>query len=190
MELNLVKTTPGELPDDASFCVAITKHPFTFLWFRGCLLMNRNMKGIRKLTAAVETMWKYEDRMTEEAMAAVDAAYEIIRQTAGDHAAKQAWDAWWRDSSAIRKAKTKEKTLAWISAGNAMLTDEECDLLESCGYDYSLIDTGFFDAYRELREKNPNHPAYKDYFSCAARAAFAYGFRLGQAAATEKEAAV
>lgn len=181
MKLNLVKTTPDELPRDASFCLALQKKPFTFLWFQGEVLMNRNMKGIRKLTAALETMWK-SDRMTDDFAPEFDAAYEVITQMAGKDAAYQAWDAWRRDAEKSRKAKAKAAALEWIEAGNTDFDDDAWDLMHSLGHDSDFIDTGLSDAYWEMRDKYPDSQYYKNNFRLWARAAFAYGFRMGQQA--------
>lgn len=61
MKLNLVKTTYSEL-DGALRCILVwQKKPFFFIRMEDTLYMNKNMKGVRKITAALETMWKYDE---------------------------------------------------------------------------------------------------------------------------------
>lgn len=190
MELTIVKTTPAELTGDARIIVALSGKPFTFLGFRGKVLMNRNMKGIRKLTAALETMWKHDNMLTQEAMDEVDEAYDIIKQTAGDHAAHEAWDAWRRAAEESRKKKAKAAALAWIEAGSDDLDEHAWDVLYELGYDRDFVDHGLHDAYSELHDQHRDRPRYRNYLENWAHAAFIYGFQMGQRAADRmKEAA-
>lgn len=189
MELTIVKTTPAELTGDARVIVALTGKPFTFLGIRGKVLMNRNMKGIRKLTAALETMWKYDDMMTEEAMDALDEAYDIIKQTAGDHAAHEAYDAWRRAAEDSRKQKAKAAALAWIEAGSDDLDEHSWDVLYELGYSRDFVAHGLHDAYSALNDQHRDSLRYRDYLQNWANAAFIYGFQMGQRAAEHRKEA-
>lgn len=60
MELNLVKVTFDQLDSAARCVLALKEQPFFFIRMQNTLYMNKDMKGIRKITAAVETMWKYD----------------------------------------------------------------------------------------------------------------------------------
>lgn len=186
MKLNLVKITPAELPSGARMVIALKEQPFAFLWYQGDVLMNRKMKGIRKLTAAMETMWRYDEMKSQEALDEADAAYDIIKQTAGDHAARQALDAWRIDAEASRKARAKAKALEWIQAGHDKIADDTWNVLDTLGYDYGFLYTGLHDAYRTLHDKYPDRIGYRDYLQNWAKAAFAYGFQMGQQAASRE----
>ena len=189
MKLTLNQIRSDEAPAGVRVLLALRKQPFFFGLSNGTVYMNRDMENAPQIVAAIETMWKHDHMRTESAMDEIDAAYDIIRQAAGDCAVRQIWEAWQEQAKESRKARAKEKALAWIAAGNAELGDNSDDFLETLGYDYDLIETGLHDAYYELSVQNPNHPRYRHYFRCWAHAAFAYGFRLGQQAATTGEGA-
>lgn len=190
MDLILKQMTPDEVPAGIRVILALRKQPFFFGLSNGTVYMNQDMENAPQIAAAVETMWKHGHMRTEAASDDIDAAYEIIRQAAGDCAARQAMVAWHEAARASRKAGAKERALAWIASGGSDLGDDADDILDPLGYDYDMVNTGLHDAYYELHQKNPNHAGYQEYFKCWAHAAFAYGFRLGQQAATaEKEAA-
>ena len=190
MNLTLKQITPDEAPAGIRVLLALRKQPFFFGLSNGTVYMNQDMENAPQIAAAIETMWKHEHMRTDAAIDEIDAAYDIIKQAAGDCAVRQIWEAWQEAAQASRKAGAKERALAWIAAGGSDLGDDSDDILDPLGYDYDLIETGLHDAYYELHQQHPNHPGYRNYFNCWAHAAFAYGFRLGQQAATaEREAA-
>ena len=184
MELNLKQISDAEAPVGVRVLSALRNQPFFFALSNGTVYMNRDMENAPQIVAAIETMWKHDHMMTDAVVDEIDKAYEFIRQAVGDCAVRQIWDAWMEQAKESRKARAKEKALAWIAAGGPDLGDNSDDLLLPLGYDYDLIETGLHDAYYELHMQNPDHIRYREYSRCWAHAAFAYGFRLGQQAAT------
>lgn len=189
MDLTLKQITPDEAPAGVRVILALRKQPFYFGLSNGTVYMNQEQENAPQIVAAIETMWKHDHMRTDAAIDEIDAAYDIIRQAAGDCAVRQIWEAWQEQAKESRRARAKEKALAWIAAGGSDLGDDSDDILDPLGYDFDMIETGLHDAYYELYQQNPNHPGYRHYFNCWAHAAFAYGFRLGQKAATAGEEA-
>lgn len=189
MDLILKQITSDEAPAGVRVLLALRKQPFFFGLSSGTVYMNRDMGNAPQIAAAIETMWKHDHMRTDTALDEIDAAYDIIRQAVGDCAVRQIWEAWQEAAKESRRARAKEKALAWIAAGGPDLGDDSDDILSPLGYDFDMIETGLHDAYYELYQQNPNHPGYRHYFNCWAHAAFAYGFRLGQMASTGEGAA-
>ena len=184
MKLIINQISPAEVPSAVRVLLTLRKQPFFFGLSNGTVYMNQDIKNAPQIVAAIETMWKHDHMMTDADIDEIDAAYEIIRQAVGDCAVRQIWAAWLEQAKESRRARAKEKALAWIAAGGPDLGDNSDDLLVPLGYDYDLIETGLHDAYYELHIQNPDHFRYREYSRCWAHAAFAYGFRLGQQAAT------
>ena len=182
MKLNIVKTTFAELDGGARCILALENAPFFFIRIRGVLYMNKSMKGIRKVMAAVTTMWKYDFMETQEIMDEVDAAYDIVRQTAGDRAASQLVKAWGEAAKESREARAVEKAREWITTTVEALTDEDWEEMTAAGYDSTFVDHGLWRAYSDLHNENRDRPAYRDWSNNARRAAFIYGYYLGKAA--------
>ena len=182
MELNLIKTTSAELPGGARCILALKNEPFFFIRFHGVLYMNKDMKGVRKIAQAIATMWKYDRMETQEIMDQVDAAYDVIEQTAGAPAARQLWKEWGGAAEDSRKAKAVANAREWIATTMESMSDEAWDEIYAAGFDHDLVSDGFWRAYSDLSNENKNHPAYRDWNENARRAAFVYGFYLAKAA--------
>ena len=184
MELNLIKTTLADLPSNARCILALNNTPFFFIRFRGNLYMNKATKGIRKVTAAVMTMWKYDYMENQDIMDEVDAAFDIVREAAGKRAADQLWKAWREAAQESREKRATEQAREWITTKLETLSDEDWDEIYSAGFDSLLVDHGLWRAYSDLHDENRDCPAYRDWSSNARRAAFVYGYFLGKAATT------
>ena len=182
MELNLIKTTSAELPGGARCILALKNEPFFFIQFRGSLYMNKEIKGVSKITQAIATMWKYDFMENQEIMDEVDAAYDVIRQTAGELAARQMWNEWNGAAKESRKKKAVAKAREWIAATMENMTDEAWEEIYAAGFDHDLVSDGFWRAYSDLSDENKGHPAYRDWSENARRAAFVYGFYIAKAA--------
>lgn len=179
MKLNLVKTTYAEL-DGALRCILGWQNkPFYFIRMKDTLYMNKNMKGIRKITAALETMWKYDYTENEEIMDEVDAAYNTIVQADGEEAAGQAWKAWHDMAEESRIARAKADALEWIAAVYDKLDDPDWDEMYAAGYSDVFVDDGLWRAFSQLSDDHPDCPGYRDYGRNARKAAFVYGFQMG-----------
>ena len=187
MELNLIKTTSAELHSGARCILALKNEPFFFIRFRGSLYINKEMKGVRKITQAIATMWKYDFMETQEIMDEVDAAYDVIRQTAGELAARQLWNEWNGAAKESRKKKAVAKAREWIADTMENMTDEAWDDICAAGYDSDLVSDGFWRAYSDLHNENKDHPKYRDWSDNARKAAFVYGYQLGMATAAKAE---
>lgn len=180
MKLNLVKTTYAEL-DGALRCILEwQKKPFYFIRMRNTLYMNKRMKGIRKITAALETMWKYDEVTTDEIMDEVDAAREVIEQAAGEEAAYQAWKAWHDMAEESRISRAKADALEWIAAVYDKLDDPDWDEMYAAGYSDYFVNDGLWQAFSQLHDDHPDRPGYRDYGRNARKAAFVYGFQMGK----------
>lgn len=184
MELNLIKTTLTDLPSNARCILALKNTPFFFIRFHGNLYMNKATKGIRKVTAAVMTMWKYDYMENQDIMDEVDAAFDIVREAAGKRAADQLWKAWREAAQESREKRATEQAKAWITTKLETLSDEDWDEIYVAGFDSMLVDHGFWRAYSDLHDENRDCPSYRDWSGNARRAAFVYGYFLGKAGAT------
>lgn len=179
MKLNLVKTTYAEL-DGALRCILGWQNkPFYFIRMRNTLYMNKNMKGIRKITAALETMWKYDEVPTDEIMYEIDTARDTIERAAGEEAAYQAWKAWHDMAEESRIARAKAKALAWIAAVYDKLDDPDWDEMYAAGYSSDFVDEGLWRAFSQLEKEHPDSYRRRSFNGSAINAAFVYGFRLG-----------
>lgn len=143
------------------------------------LYMNKSMKGIRKLTAAIETMWKYDFMANEEIMAEIDAAYDTISQTAGKEAANQALEEWSAMAKESREARAKVEALEWITTVYEKMTDADWDEMYAAGYSSSFIEDGLWRAFSQLHNDHPDRPGYRNWTGNARVAAFVYGYKLG-----------
>lgn len=182
MELNLVKTTYADLSSTARCVLALRDEPFFFARMQDTLYMNKSMKGVRKITAAVETMWKYDYMENDEIMAEVDAAYDTIKATAGKEAASQALEAWGEMASESRKGKAKAAALEWIKSVYEKLDDADWDEMSAAGYSSNFVDDGLWEAFFQLGEENRDSQRYRDWIRNSREAAFVYGFQLGRKA--------
>lgn len=179
MKLNLVKTTYAEL-DGALRCILEwQKKPFYFIRMRNTLYMNKRMKGIRKITAALETMWKYDEVTTDEIMDEVDAARETIEQAAGEEAAYQAWRVWHDMAEESRIARAKADALEWIAAVYEKLDDHDWDEMYAAGYSDVFVGEGLWRAFSQLEKEHPESYRHCSFSGAATNAAFVYGFQLG-----------
>ena len=142
--------------------------------------MNKDMKGMRELTAAVKTMWKYDRMDTEEAMEEIDAAYHAIEKNIGKEAAEQAYTAWRYAAKASCKARATEKAMKWLETVFETMTDEEWAEIEDAGADYCFIEEGLGTALWDLKKKFPDSLRYQEHAETTAMAAFVYGFKLGK----------
>lgn len=183
MKLNLVKTTYADLGSTARCVLALRNKPFFFVRMQNTLYMNKSMKGIRKLTAAIETMWKYDFMANEEIMAEMDAAYDTISQTAGKEAAGQALKAWSEMAEESRNARAKAEALEWITTVYEKMTDADWDEMYAAGYSSSFIEDGLWRAFSQLHSDHPDRPGYRDWSGKASVAAFVYGYQIGKEAA-------
>lgn len=179
MELNLVKTTYGDLSSTARCVLALRNKPFFFVRMKDTLYMNKNMKGIRKLTSALETMWKYDEITTDEIMDKLDEARSTIEQAAGREAAYQAWDAWCDMAKESRIARAKDDALEWIAAVYDDLDDTDWDEMYAAGYSSDFVDEGLWRAFSQLNDDHPDSQRYRNWSAAATKAAFVYGFQLG-----------
>ena len=179
MKLNLVKTTYADLDSTARCVLALRNKHFFFVRIQNTLYMNKSMKGIRKLTEAIETMWKYDYMANEEIMAEFDAAYYTISQTAGDEAAQQAWEEWREMAKESRKARASAKATEWVTTVYETMSDEAWDEIYAAGYDSDFVRLGLSQTFWDLRDQHPNSPRYKENFKNWAEAAFVYGFQMG-----------
>lgn len=182
MQLNLVKTTYAELGSSARCVLALRNDPFFFVRIRDTLYMNKGIKGIRKITAALETMWKYDYMANDEIMAEVDTAYNVIVQTAGEKAADQAWKAWHDMAKESRIARAKADALNWIETVYEKLDDPDWDEMYAAGYSHVFVEEGLWRAFSQLKDDHPDSQCYKDWSTSATNAAFVYGFMKGKAA--------
>lgn len=179
MELNLVKTTYAEL-DGALRCILGWKNkPFFFIRMKDTLYMNKNIKGIRKITAALETMWKYDEVVNDEIMDEIDTARNTIEQAAGEEAADQAWRAWHDMAEESCIARAKADALEWIAAVYGKLDDSDWDEMYAAGYSHYFVEDGLWRAFSQLSDNHPDCPGYRDYGRNARIAAFVYGFQMG-----------
>lgn len=149
--------------------------------------MNKEIKGVSKITQAIATMWKYDFMENQEIMDEVDAAYDVIRQTAGELAARQLWNEWNGAAKESRKKKAVAKAREWIADIMENMTDEAWDDICAAGYDSDLVSDGFWRAYSDLHNENKDHPKYRDWSDNARKAAFVYGYQLGMATAAKAE---
>lgn len=180
MKLNLVKTTYAEL-DGALRCILGWKNkPFFFIRMKDTLYMNKNMKGIRKITAALETMWKYDEVVNDEIMYEIDTAHSTIEQAAGEEAAYQAWKAWHDMAEESRIARATADALEWVATVYEKLDDPDWDEMYAAGYSDVFVDDGLWRAFSQLHDDHPDRPGYRDYGRNARIAAFVYGFQMGK----------
>lgn len=180
MKLNLVKTTYAEL-DGALRCILEwQKKPFYFIRMRNTLYMNKRMKGIRKITAALETMWKYDEVTTDDIMYEVDTARNTIEQAAGEEAAFQAWKAWHEMASESRIERAKANALEWVKAVYEKLDDPDWDEMYAAGYSDVFVDEGLWRAFSQLNDENKDSRRYRNWGAAATNAAFVYGFQMGK----------
>ena len=166
MEITIVKTTYEELDHILQFVLELQKKPFFFVRSKGVLYMNKNMGGIDKLTAAVETMWKHDFADSQEILDALDAAHDTVSQLAGEEAAAQLNREWHEAASESRKAKAKAKAIEWMAAVFNEMGDEEWNEICDAGYDVYFVQDGL--------------PKVTGYGRQLAEAAFVYGFQLGK----------
>ena len=183
MELNLVKTTYAELPNDARVILALQNKPFFVVSYHNNLYVNKKLARLSEVVAAIETMWKYDYMATQEILDTVDAAYNAIVQAAGEAAARQINQEWGRVAEQSRKAKAVKKAAEWITEVYDKLDDEAWEEIDNAGYNSEFVEHGLFRAFCDLLDKHPDSPHYKDYFKNWAKAAFVYGFLLGKAVA-------
>lgn len=179
MELKLVKVTYSEL-DGALRCIlGWQKKPFYFIRMKDTLYMNKNMNGIRKITAALETMWKYDEVTTDEIMDEVDSARDTIEQAAGREAAYQAWKAWSDMAEESRIARARADALEWIAAVYDKLDDQDWNEMYAAGYSSYFVDDGLWRAFSQLEKEHPESYRHRSFSGAATNAAFVYGFQLG-----------
>lgn len=179
MELNLAKTTYEGLSSNARCVLALQNKPFFFVRMKNTLYMNKNMKGIRKITAALETMWKYDEVFNDEIMDEIDTARNTIEQAAGEKAADQAWKAWHEMAEESRIARAKADALEWIAAVYDKLDDPDWDEMYAAGYSDVFVDDGLWRAFSQLHDDHPDSRRYRNWSTSATKAAFVYGFQLG-----------
>lgn len=188
MDLKLVRITSADLDGDARCILALKNQPFCFLWYRGYVLMNREMEGVQKLTEAVKTMWKYDRADTDEVLAELDAAYNTVAQTAGKLAAGQLMDALGIAAERSRKARAEAAALEWVSQKYETMSDEEWDEIYAAGYSSDFVREGLWAAFSQLEKLHPDDPRYRHWITNSIEAAFVYGFQLAQKAANGKAA--
>lgn len=180
MELNLVKTTCAEL-DGALRCILGWQNkPFYFIRMKDTIYMNKNMKGIRKITAALEVMWKYDYIANDEIMDEVDEARNTIEQAAGEEAAYQAWRAWHEMAEESRIARAKAEALNWIETVYDKLDDPDWDEMYATGYSHYFVEEGLWRAFSQLEKDNPDAYRRRSFSVAATNAAFVYGFQMGK----------
>lgn len=183
MELKLVKTTYADLNSTARCVLALRNEPFFFVRMQDTLYMNKSMKGIRKVTAALETMWKYDYMENDEIMAEVDAAYDTIKNAAGEKAADKAWKAWGELAEESRKRRAKAEALEWIKTVYDKLDDPDWDEMYNAGFSHDFVEEGLWRAFDQLEEDDPERRKHRSFHDNDALAAFVYGFQLGRKAA-------
>ncbi len=179
MELRLVKTASNELDSGARCILALENEPFFFLWYQGEVLMNRKMKGIRRITEAVRTMWEYV--LCDDP--AFDAAYATIEELAGDKAAYQAFRAWHDAVKEFRRERGKVEAQSWYTDTYQELNEDAWNLMYASGYDDDFL-LGLLDAYYAARKGN--EAALKARNESHERAVFAYAFMCGMNAARKE----
>lgn len=180
MELKLVKIVSDELDSNARCILALKNEPFFFLWYQGKVLMNREMKGIRKITEAVKTMWEY--MLCDNP--AFDAAYDAIEELAGDKAAYQALSAWHTAVKEFSREKGKAEASRWYADTYQELSEDAWSLMYENGYDDDFL-LGILKAHYKAEEdsKTSSRRVSSD------RPIFAYAFMCGMEAARKEASA-
>lgn len=186
MDLKLKKIAAEDLNGDARCILALENKPFFFLWYYGEVLMNKKMKGIRKTTAALKEMWKY-DRMSDIADdETMDRLYEAIAKASGDEAAKQAWDTWCKAAKDSRKKKGNAAASKWYKEVYQQIDEKTWDIMYGCGCNEEFL-YGLGNAYREARKGNER--SFDWCGESEKQTVFAYAFLMGMEAAAAKQEA-
>lgn len=185
MELKLKKIAASELDSGARMILASKNQPFFFLWYHGEILMNKQMKGIRKTTEALRVMWKY-DFLDQSALDEGDAAYDVIKESSGDAAARQALAAWSKAAEISKREKGKAAAQKWYKEVYQELDEDTWDEIYANGYCSEFL-LGIVDAYYNARQENEQ--LFKVQAQTSDRAIFVYGFLLGKQAAASASAA-
>lgn len=178
MKLNYKLTTYDQLDGGARFVQKLTGEPFHVMRYRGTVLINREVPHLDKVLQALEQWWASEDSPD-----IWDRSFEIISKAAGKTAALQCHQAWREATTDRRKKETAAAAAQWIDTVFEAVDLDAWDDLCDRGYDEGLLEaitTEFFE-----RQKAEGSQQHDSWLSLGRKAAFLYGYRLGQAAVSE-----
>lgn len=178
MELKYVLTTCDQMDDGARFVQRLCHEPFHVMYYRGIVLIDQGIPHLHKVLQALEQWWGSED--SPEIW---DRSFEIISKAAGKTAALQCYEAWREVTKERRKKETAAAAAQWIDTVFEAVDLDAWDDLCDQGYDEGLLEaitSEFFE-----RQKAEGFQQCESWLSLGRKAAFLYGFRLGQATQNE-----
>lgn len=179
MKLNYKLTTIDQLDGGARFVQKLSREPFHVMYYQGTVLINREAPHLDKVLQALEQWWASED--SPEIW---DRSFQIISKAAGKTAALQSNQAWREATTDRRKKETAAAAAQWIDTVFEAVDLDGWDDLCDRGYDGGLLEaitSEFFE-----RQKAEGFQQCESWLSLGRKAAFLYGYRLGQAAQGEK----
>lgn len=179
MKLKYILTTFDHLDGGARFVQKLTGEPFNVMYYQGTILINREVPHLDKVLQALEQWWASED--SPEIW---DRSFGIISKAAGKTVAIQCNQAWREATADRRKKETAAAAARWIGTVFEAVDLDAWDDLCDRGYDEGLLEaitTEFFE-----RQKAGCFQQRESWLSLGRKAAFLYGYRLGQAAQGEK----
>lgn len=179
MKLKYILTTYDQLDSGARFVQKLTGEPFHVMYYRGTVLINREVPHLDKVLQALEQWWAAED--SPETW---DRSFQIISKAAGKTAALQCNQAWREATTDRRKKETAAAAARWIDTVFNEVDLDAWDALCDQGYDEGLLEaitTEFFE-----RQKAGGFQQRESWLNQGRKAAFLYGYQLGQAAQGEK----
>ena len=179
METKILEVTQTELPSIALAVLEITKKPFYAVMVKGVMYINKAMPGVQEVTEAIKTMWQYD--IGDDA---VDRAFDLIAQKAGDQAARQVAEEWSRAAEISRKNKAIANADEWISTVYNAADDDLWDEIAEAGCDSGMVHDGFFSVFCDLERKHADDRRYSDAYHRTRDAILLYGFMLGKNAAS------
>lgn len=178
MELKYKLTTYDQLDGGARLVQNLSREPFCVMYYRGTVLINQESPYLDKVLQALEQWWASEDSLE-----IWDRSFEIISKAAGKTAALQCHQAWREATTDRRKKETAAAAARWIDTVFNEVDLDAWDALCDQGYDEGLLEaitTEFFE-----RQKAEGFQQRESWLSLGRKAAFLYGYRLGQAAQSE-----
>lgn len=179
MNLKYILTTCDQLDGGARFVQKLSREPFHVMYYQGTVLINREIPHSGKVLQPLEQWWAAED--SPEIW---DRSFEIISKAAGKTAALQCHQAWREATMDRRKKETAAAAARWIDTVFEAVDLDGWDELCNRGYDGGLLEaitTEFFE-----RQKAGGFQQRESWLNQGRKAAFLYGYRLGQAAQGEK----
>lgn len=173
--MNYKLTTFDQLDGGARFVQKLTGEPFHVMYYQGTVLINREIPHLDKVLQALEQWWAAED--SPEIW---DRSFDIISMAAGKTVAIQCSQAWREATTDRRKKETAAAAAQWIDTVFEAVDLDTWDDLCDQGYDEGLLEaitSEFFE-----RQKAGGFQQRESWMSQGQKAAFLYGYRLGQAA--------